>query len=388
MFGNTIPCILQWNSIPIDAHEMELSPLLEKKYTKEHLSAREAQDRAEFIAWGPVVFQVSRLMIKFGILDMLRDSDIGMTREEICEQTGLSDYAVKCLTEASLCIGTILVNTETNRFFLSKTGWFLLNDQATRVNIDFNHDVNYIGLFDMEEALKEGKPAGLKHFGNWPTVYEALSELPPQVQKSWFGFDHFYSDSSFPEALRIIFDENKTRSLYDVGGNTGKWALQCVGYDDNVNVTILDLPQQIEMMKKNTEGKKGAERISGYGINLLDKDSCFPKYDGGLDAIWMSQFLDCFSMDEIVSILTRAKTAMSADTRIYIMETLWDRQRYDTAAFCLTMTSLYFSCIANGNSKMYNTEDMESCIQKAGLYIEKIYDGLGQGHSIIVCKIK
>ena len=388
MFGNTIPCILQWNSIPIDAHEMELSPLLEKKYTKEHLSAREAQDRAEFIAWGPVVFQVSRLMIKFGILDMLRDSDIGMTREEICEQTGLSDYAVKCLTEASLCIGTILVNTETNRFFLSKTGWFLLNDQATRVNIDFNHDVNYIGLFDMEEALKEGKPAGLKHFGNWPTVYEALSELPPQVQKSWFGFDHFYSDSSFPEALRIIFDENKTRSLYDVGGNTGKWALQCVGYDDNVNVTILDLPQQIGMMKKNTEGKKGSERISGYGINLLDKDSNFPEYDGGLDAIWMSQFLDCFSMDEIVSILTRAKTAMSPDTRIYIMETLWDRQRYDTAAFCLTMTSLYFSCIANGNSKMYNTEDMESCIQKAGLYIEKIYDGLGQGHSIIVCKIK
>ena len=69
------------------------------------------------------------------------------------------------------------------------------------------------------------------------------------------------------------------------------------------------------------------------------------------------------------------------------METLWDRQRYDTAAFCLTMTSLYFSCIANGNSKMYNTDDMESCIHKAGLYIEKIYDGLGQGHSIIVCKI-
>lgn len=367
---------------------MDLFPSLKLKYSKEQLSAREAQDRAEFIAWGPVLFQVSRLMIKFGILDMLRDSDNGMTREEICQKTGLSDYAVKCLTEASLCIGTILVDVETNRFKLSKTGWFLLNDPATRVNIDFNHDVNYIGLFDMEEALKERKPAGLKHFGNWPTVYEALSELPQQVQKSWFGFDHFYSDSSFPEALRIIFNENKTRSLYDVGGNTGKWALQCVGYDDNVNVTILDLPQQIEMMKKNIEGKKGAERISGYAINLLDKDSNFPEYDGGLDAIWMSQFLDCFSMDEIVSILTRAKTAMSADTRIYIMETLWDRQRYDTAAFCLTMTSLYFSCIANGNSKMYNTEDMESCIQKAGLYIEKIYDGLGQGHSIIVCKIK
>ena len=121
---------------------MKLFPDLEKLYTRERFTAREAQDRAEFIAWGPIVFQVSRLMIKFGILEMLRESDEGMTREEICQATGLSDYAVKCMTEASLCIGTILVDTETDRFTLSKTGWFLLNDHATRVNVDFNHDVN------------------------------------------------------------------------------------------------------------------------------------------------------------------------------------------------------------------------------------------------------
>ena len=134
---------------------MKLFPALEKLYTKEQLTAREAQDRAEFIAWGAVVFQVSRLMVKFGVLDMLRNSEEGMTREEICQATGLSDYAVKCMTEASLCIGTILVDTETNRFTLSKTGWFLLNDPATRVNMDFNHDVNYQGWFHLEEALKE-----------------------------------------------------------------------------------------------------------------------------------------------------------------------------------------------------------------------------------------
>lgn len=369
---------------------MKLFPALEKLYTKEQLTAREAQDRAEFIAWGAVVFQVSRLMVKFGVLDMLRNSEEGMTREEICQATGLSDYAVKCMTEASLCIGTILVDTETNRFTLSKTGWFLLNDSATRVNMDFNHDVNYQGWFHLEEALKEGKPVGLKHFGDWPTVYEGLSELPAHVQKSWFGFDHFYSDASFPEALEIIFKQHHTRSLYDVGGNTGKWALQCVAYDQEVEVTILDLPQQILMMEQNIAGKKGAERIKGIGINLLDKECNFPlpKDEECLDAIWMSQFLDCFSMDEIVSILSRAKVAMSDSTRLYIMETLWDRQRFDTAAFCLTMTSLYFTAIANGNSKMYNTEDLEQCIHEAGLEIEQIYDGLGQGHSIVVCKLK
>ena len=331
---------------------MNLSTDLIKRYTTERLSAREAQRLAEFIAWGPVVFQVSRLMLKFGILDLIRDSDDGLTREEIVAQTGLSDYAVKCLLEASLSIGLVLVDVANDKFTISKT-----------------------------------KPEGLKHFGDWPTVYEGLSSLPPQVQKSWFGFDHFYSDSSFPEALKIIFDEHHVKSLYDVGGNTGKWALQCVSYQKDAEVTILDLPQQIAMMQDNIQGKDGADRISGYGINLLDERVAFPHRKGGLDAIWMSQFLDCFSMEQITSILRRAKQVMTAQTRIYIMETLWDRQRFEPAAFCLTMTSLYFTAIANGNSKMYNTEDMEQCINNAGLEIEQIHDHLGQGHSILVCKL-
>ena len=370
-----------------------LFPDLKKRYTEEQLSAREAQRQAEFIAWGPVVFQVARIMLKRGILDMIRDSLDGMTRQEICDRTQLSDYAVKCLLEAALTIGIILVDTDTERYSLSKTGWFLINDPATRVNIDFNHDVNYEGWFKLEESLENGKPEGLKHFGPWPTVYEGLSQLPEQVQKSWFGFDHFYSDSSFPEALQIIFDKHHVRSLYDVGGNTGKWALQCVGYNKDVKVTVLDLPQQIEMMKRNIKGKDGAERISGYGINLLDPTQHFPKFSSldscssfTLDAIWMSQFLDCFSMEEIVAILLRAKEVMTEDTRIYIMETLWDRQRFEPAAFCLTMTSLYFTAIANGNSKMYNTEDLTTCIEKAGLQVEQIHDHLGQGHSILVVK--
>ena len=362
-------------------------PELKKIYTKEQLSAVEAQRRAEFIAWGPAVFQSQRLMIKLGLLDMLRDcGEEGLTRAEMAEGTGLSDYAAKCLLEASLCIGSVLVDADNGRYTLSKTGWFLLNDPATRVNTDFNHDVNYEGWFHLEEALLEGRPAGLRHFGPWPTVYEGLSQLPEQVQKSWFGFDHFYSDSSFPEALEIVFGKYGVKSLYDVGGNTGKWALRCVEHDKEVEVTVLDLPQQIEMMREHTKGKPGAERIKGYGINLLDAAAAFPKREGGLDAIWMSQFLDCFSMDEITSILSRAREAMTADTRLFIMETLWDRQRFDTAAFCLTMTSLYFTAIANGNSKMYNMEDMLQCVNDAGLRLENVYDGLGQGHSILVTR--
>ena len=51
------------------------------------------------------------------------------------------------------------------------------------------------------------------------------------------------------------------------------------------------------------------------------------------------------------------------------------------------MTSLYFTAIANGNSKMYHSEAMERLVKQAGMKVEQIYDGLGQGHSIMVCSL-
>lgn len=364
---------------------MHLSLALQKSYTREQLSAREAQRLAEYIAFSPMIFQVSRVMVGKGVLDALRNSDNGLTISEISSQCGLSIYAAKILLEASLSIGTVIVDPESERFSITKAGWFLINDPRTRVNMAFNHDVNYEGLFLLDKALEEGKPSGLKHFGDWPTVYEGLSSLPEQVQRSWFGFDHFYSDCSFDQALEIVFSR-PVFNLLDVGGNTGRWATRCVSHNSTAEVTIVDLPQQLELMKKATADIDGADRIHGYGMNLLDADAPFPT-TRHWDAIWMSQFLDCFGESEIVSILSRAAEAMTPDTRLYIMETLWDRQRFEPATLCLTLTSVYFTAIANGNSKMYNTDDMTRLIKDAGLEIEEIHDNLGQGHSIIVCRL-
>lgn len=355
------------------------------RYTQEQLSAREAQRLAEYIAWGPVIFQISRLMVKWGILEALRNSLEGLTLEELAKQTKLSEYALKILLEASLSAGTILINKETDRYTISKAGWFLLNDPATRVNIDFNHNVNYRGMYHLDEALMEGKPAGLKTLGDWPTIYEGLSKLEKQVQDSWFSFDHFYSDHSFDKALKIVFAKNP-KHLMDVGGNTGRFALRCVEYDSNVNITIVDLPGQIGMMKENIAGKEGAVRIDGFPTNILDEQNELPQ--GDWDAIWMSQFLDCFSEQEIYSILSRAAKAMTADTTLYIMETFWDRQKYEPASLCLTMTSVYFTVMANGNSKMYHSDDMFKQIERAGLKVVNIHDEIGQGHTILEVKLK
>ena len=358
---------------------MHLNETLKKQYTEDKMSAIEAQRLAQVYAFGPMIFETARLMVKWGIFEML---ETPMTPEEVADKAGISLYAAKCLLEASLTMHTVTVDAETGKYVLAKAGWFLLHDQSTRVNLDFNHDVNYQGIFYLEEALKEGRPAGLKCLGDWPTVYEGLSTLPEQAQKSWFAFDHFYSDGSFEQALELVFSR-PTKHLMDVGGNTGRWAMQCVRYNPDVEVTIVDLPQQIGMMREQTAGQPGADRIHGYAANMLD-DSCQLPSEPAFDAIWMSQFLDCFSETQILSILRRAATVMTPDTRLYIMETFWDRQRFDTAAFCLAQTSLYFTAIANGNSKMYHSDDLVRLVETAGLHMETIHDFLGLGHSVMV----
>ena len=57
--------------------------MMHKRYTKEQLTAVEAQRLAQEIAFGPVVFQVSRLMLKFGIFQLLGDKRKGYPLQEI-----------------------------------------------------------------------------------------------------------------------------------------------------------------------------------------------------------------------------------------------------------------------------------------------------------------
>ncbi len=351
-----------------------------ENYEKERFTAPQAQRLAQAIAFGPVVFQVSRLMVKFGIFELLLKNAEGLTLDEVAKESGLSRYAAQVLLESSLTTGTVLLKA--GRFHIAKAGYFLLADRMTRVDMDFIHDVNYLGLFNLEESLLNGKPEGLKVFGDWPTIYEGLSSLPEPARRSWFGFDHFYSDNSFDRALEIVFRDNP-RTLLDVGGNTGRWAARCVAHSPEVHVTIMDLPQQLELMREAVKDLPGAERIHDHGVNLLDRGAAFPT---GFDAVWMSQFLDCFSEEEVVGILTRAAASMAHDSRLFIMETFWDRQRFETAAFCLAQTSLYFTALANGNSKMYYSPDMERCVEAAGLKVETVYDHLGLGHSILACR--
>ena len=350
-------------------------------FSKDKKSAFEAKEAAQWIAFGPVIFQAASVLRNSGILKVIEESgSSGLTIEEIAEKVKLPLYGVRVLLESGLGLGLVLVNDK--KYTLGKTGYFILNDPLTKTNMDFVHDVNYKGLFYLDESIKTGKPAGLKEFGEWQTIYEGLSQLPEHVQKSWFSFDHFFSDDAFPLVLPQVY-KNGVKNILDIGGNTGKWAIASAKHDPGYSYHHYGSAGSVKCGKAKIEQLGLSERVSFLPANILDETVQIPK---GFDVIWMSQFLDCFSEAEIVSILKRCYEALDDNGQVIILEPFWDRQRFEIAAFCLQQTSLYFTALANGNSQMYSAETFLKCIEEAGFEIVEQVDHIGLSQTLLKCK--
>jgi hypothetical protein len=352
--------------------------------SKKAMRAIDALEEAQKIAFAPFVFQATVSLRKLGIFDFIFDKrdQGGVTIEEISKELSLSEYGIGVLLEIAESSDIVEKNKE-DRYELTKIGYFLNYNTTTNANINFTNDVCYKGLFHLNDSILNGKPEGLKELGNWNTIYEGLSQLTPQVQKAWFDFDHHYSDDIFEEALKLVM-ETKPKMIYDIGGNTGKFAIQCCNADDNISVKIVDLPGQLKKALANAKSNGFENRVSGQEIDWL---SDIPKIPEGADLIWMCQFLDCFSEEEIVKILSTCVESMDDSTELRITETFTDRQKFDNAKFILEATSLYFTVLANGNSKMYSSKVMMKLIDKAGLRIEEDIS-LGEYHTMLVCKKK
>ena len=348
------------------------------------MKAVKALEEAQKIAFAPFIFQTTVALRKLGVFDYIFDhrDNGGVTVEQIAEAKLISVYGIGVLLELAES-SDIVSKNESGQFELTKIGYFLNYNETANVNINFTDDVCYKGLAHLTESIKTGKPEGLIELGNWSTIYEGLSQLTPKVQKSWFEFDHHYSDAIFDDALKTIF-RSKPKTIFDIGGNTGKFAIRSCKFNDEVKIKIIDLPGQLNKALVNTKNEGFGNRVSGHEIDWLSENPTIPT---GADTIWMSQFLDCFSEDEILKILSTCANSMDDNAELLIMETFTDRQKFGNAKFILEATSIYFTVMANGNSKMYPAEVFFKLIDKAGLKLKEDIK-MGEYHTILVCNKK
>src|SRR4051812_44786909 len=174
-----------------------------------------AYHRVHALAFAPLLFQAAMAARNMGVLAAVHASKTaGLRPAEVAAQANVSLYAARVLLEG--CLALELVTYDAGIYRITDAGHLWLFDEMTQVNANFVQDICYAGAAHLEESLRTGTPAGLKVFGDWSTIYAGLTQLPAAVQKSWFAFDHFYSDGAFPLAFPRVF-ERRPKRLLDVG---------------------------------------------------------------------------------------------------------------------------------------------------------------------------
>ena len=170
-------------------------------YKKLDISAFDAISKAQKIVNGPMLFQATFSLIEHGVLKALDEAPKGLTLEQLKQQTDLSEYALGVLLDMGAS-GEIVTVSDDGVYALSKIGYFLINDEMTKINMDFIKYICYEGADKLDDSLVQRKPCGLAVFNKeWQTIYPYLDKLPGKAKEAWFNWDHLYSQTAFHDAI-------------------------------------------------------------------------------------------------------------------------------------------------------------------------------------------
>lgn len=337
---------------------------------------------AQKIAFSPFIFKCVSAALKTGLLERIVTADAPLTRESLTQALRLTPYAVKVMVDLLKPAG-ILEETP-DGLTATRLGELLVLDEMTRVNFFFTDDVNYLALDKTLDSLLEGRPAGLAAFDpSWKTIYPHLPALPEAARTSWFRFDHFHSDQAYQKALKLL-GYRRPKHLVDIGGNTGRFTKLFLETLPGTRATLVDLPVETEALADRPELGDVIDRIDTVAIDWLSDSPLTGT--GHADLYWMSQFLDCFSHEEALSILRRVREAMVPGASLAVLEPVVDRQRHRAAELSLAATSLYFTTVANGNSRFFYGDELEALFHEAGFQLMEEYNGLGISHSLFILR--
>ena len=349
-----------------------------RRYRHPGPDLRTARTAAHALAMAPFLFQAARSARDLGVLAALKDAGVdGCSAAELTTRLHLPQTSVTPLLDGLLA-GSLVDESPPGRWRLTSTGAVWLDDPHVGIDADFTHAVCWHGLADLGESLASGTPVGLRRFGAWRTLYEGLAQLREDVRGPWFAYDHAHSDSAFPAALEHLA-RSAPRRLLDVGANTGRFSMSALRRLPETQITLLDHPGQLAEAEAALAASGLGASVNLISFDLLDHARPFP---GGQDAVWMSQFLDCFGPVDVRELLRRARCALAPGGSVWVLEVCPDRQVEAAAASSLRLASLYFTAIANGVSRFYRATDLLALAAEAGLVPADQWDGIGTAHTL------
>lgn len=293
-------------------------------------------------AFGAQTAQLLYLATKLGIVEQMDRG--GATAAELASLLNLDRRALQRVLRALVVIG-VCNELSDGSFHLTPVGQYLRADhpQSVAARVILNVELHGRLWSDLVATVRTGEPASSRVFG--VPFYDHLTRDPAAADI----FDRAMSGGGWIESrLRPALEAynfGQFKTIVDVGGGNGTLMAELLSADPSVRGTVFDLPRLERAALATIEAAGMSERCEFIGGNALES------VPAGHDAYILSNFLNSFSDDAALSILTSCRRAMSPASKLLLLE--WvsasgdeDRNSYrawDTVTMDIVMLAAFGS---------------------------------------------
>ena len=167
---------------------------------------------------------------------------------------------------------------------------------------------------DLTTSIRTGKP-----------VEEKESEST-EYRRSFSWAMHQRSLKPAKQVARQV-EMKQARSLLDVGGGPGTYALAFLARNPKLQATVMDRAAALEVAKEIAASTKYGSRLS-----FLPGDFLKEKIQGKYDVAWLSNIIHIYSPSENTALFKKVLSVLNPKGRVYIQDTfLLDRDGPQTS---------------------------------------------------------
>ncbi len=168
------------------------------------------------------------------------------------------------------------------------------------------------------------------HWADWGRLLESVkSGLPldhdepeePDYRRRFTWAMHHRTLETAPKIAAQI-DLRGARTLLDLGGGPGTYAMAFLAKNPTLRATVCDRPAALEVAKEIASTHKAGARLSYLPLDLLTE-----AIPGAYDVIWYSNVLHIYSPQDNQALFLRALAALNPGGRLLIQDAfLHDRE--------------------------------------------------------------
>ncbi len=292
------------------------------------------------------------------------------TGKEIADLLKMDDRGVIVLLNALSAMGLLsktgstYANTESSNLYLSKT-----SDQYIGFMILHHHHLADSWV-NMDKALALGGP--VRNSGKSPD---------PQVRESFLmGMFNIAMATAPGLARELPLSQSKT--LLDLGGGPGTYAIQFSLHHPGLRAVVCDLPTTRPFAEKTIGRFKVSDRVSFTSGDYTNDDFSL---DQTFDAAWLSHILHGEGRRMAQKIIHRAAAALNPGGIIFIHDFILD-ETMDSPLFPALFSINMFLGTKEGRS--YSQQELITMMESAGIGEIKRLDFKGPTESGILMGTK